>query len=248
MTPNLLNMIHKQKSLRRRIVRSNRQNKNLISEHRVLRNQTNNLYRQLKNRYFQQVLQNYKNSPRHFWNIINHITGRKSQHFLVTAELCDLTDHFQSLLFQPGLSRELPNGPATKHSLCEFSPVSSREVRQLLKDLDPSKAAGPDEIPPAALKMVADEIAFPLSILFNESLATGVLPDEFKIGHLHPLPAPEAREIQLKGSIELSRNHVDMHPLEGSGESRASSDIPPFRIIRGPIHFTVWISPRPFML
>ena len=36
MTPNLLNMIHKQKSLHRRIVRSNRQNKNLISEHRVL--------------------------------------------------------------------------------------------------------------------------------------------------------------------------------------------------------------------
>ena len=183
-------MIHKQKSLHRRVVRSNRQNKNLISEHRVLRNQTNNLYCQLKKRYFQQVLQNYKNSRRHFWNVINHITGRKSQHFPVTAELCDLIDHFQTLLFQPGLSRELPNGPATKHGLCEFSPVSSREIRQLLKDLDPSKAAGPDEIPPAAFKMVADEIAFPLSILFNESLATGVLPDEFKIGHLHPLLKP----------------------------------------------------------
>ena len=41
-------MIHKQKSFHRRIVRSNRQNKNLISEHQVLRNQTNNLYSQLK--------------------------------------------------------------------------------------------------------------------------------------------------------------------------------------------------------
>ena len=48
-------------------------------------------------------------------------------------------------------------------------------------------------------------------------------PDEFKIGHLHP--APQARDIQLKGSIELSRNHVDMHPVEDSGESRAPSDI-----------------------
>ena len=63
-----------------------------------------------------------------------------------------------------------------------------------------------------------------------------------------PSPAPQAREIQLKGSIELSRNHVDMHPVKGSGESRASSDISPFRIIRGPIHIAVWISPRPFML
>ena len=72
-----------------------------------------------------------------------------------------LTDHFQSLLFQAGLSRELPNGPATTHLLCEFSHGSSREARQLLKDLDPSKAAGLDEIPPAALKMVKDEIDFP---------------------------------------------------------------------------------------
>ena len=63
-----------------------------------------------------------------------------------------------------------------------------------------------------------------------------------------PSPASQAREIQLKGSIELLWNHVDMHPVEGSGESRASSDIQTFRIIRGPIHFTVWISSRPFVL
>ena len=88
------------------------------------------------------------------------------------VELCDLTDHFQLLLFQPGLSRKLPYRPATRHSLCNFSPVhvSSREVRQLLRDLDPSKAAGLDEIPPVALKKVEDEI-----------------PDEFKIRHRHPL-------------------------------------------------------------
>ena len=82
-------------------------------------------------------------------------------------------------------------------------------VRQLLKALDLSKAAGPNEIPPAALKMVADEIAFPISILFNESLATGVLPDEFKIGHLHPLLKPgksNSKKHQIIAESRFSQN------------------------------------------
>ena len=37
-----------------------------------------------------------------------------------------------------------------------------------------------------------------------------------------PAPLPWIR--YCKGSIELSRNHVDMHPVEGTGESRASLD------------------------
>ena len=161
------------------------------------------------------------------------------------VELCDLTDHFQLLLFQPGLSRKLPYRPATRHSLCNFSPVhvSSREVRQLLRDLDPSKAAGLDEIPPVALKKVEDEIAFPLSILFNELLTTGVLPDEFKIRHRHPLlksgktnskEASNYRGITLtcvlsKVQEKVIRRHICQH-LESS---RALS--------------TVLISSRPFI-
>ena len=94
--------------------------------------------------------------------------------------------------------------------------------------------------------MVADEIAFPLSILFNESLATGVLPDEFKIGHLHPLLKPgksnskEASNYRgitltciLSKGLEKVVHRQIYHHLESSG---------------GPIHFSVWIPPRPFML
>ena len=38
----------------------------------------------------------------------------------------------------------------------------------LLKDLEPFEAAGQDEIPPVVCKLLADEIAVPLSILFDE--------------------------------------------------------------------------------
>ena len=48
MTKELLNLIHKQKSLHRRIVKSAHKNSELIARHRALRNKTNNLYRRLR--------------------------------------------------------------------------------------------------------------------------------------------------------------------------------------------------------
>ena len=47
MTKELLNLIHKQKSLHRRIVKSAHKNPELIARHRALRNKTNNLNRRL---------------------------------------------------------------------------------------------------------------------------------------------------------------------------------------------------------
>ena len=89
-------MIRKQKSLHRR---SNRQNKNLISEHRVSRDQTSHLYRQLKNRYFQQVLQSLlQEIPLPFLECNQPYHWSEKPAFSVTAELCDLTDHYQVTL------------------------------------------------------------------------------------------------------------------------------------------------------
>ena len=60
----------------------------------------------------------------------------------------------------------------------------------LLKNLKPSKSPGPDQIRPSELKMVAKEIAWSVSILFNETLVTGELPQEFKMGNIVPLLKP----------------------------------------------------------
>ena len=52
MTKELLNLLHKQKSLHRRIVKSAHKNSELIARHRALRSKTNNLYRRLRNSHF----------------------------------------------------------------------------------------------------------------------------------------------------------------------------------------------------
>ena len=45
-------------------------------------------------------------------------------------------------------------------------------------------APGPDGFPPKLLKILRDEISFPLKILFRKSIDDGVIPDEWRDAHI----------------------------------------------------------------
>ena len=55
------------------------------------------------------------------------------------------------------------------------------DVLLILKELNPSKAAGPDGIDGIILKNCAASIAKPLTLLFNTSFVTGCIPGEWKL-------------------------------------------------------------------
>ena len=136
MTPCLLNLIHKQKSLHRKIIRSNKQNQEAMKKHRQIRSFTSNMYRNLKNEYFQQRISEYRKLPKPFWSTINYIIRRKAQRLAPSIEMTQLTAHFQNLLTCPGMETlECPCGPSAERSLCDFNVVSRCEVENLLKDL-----------------------------------------------------------------------------------------------------------------
>ena len=59
-------------------------------------------------------------------------------------------------------------------------------VKKLLENLDPSKAVGPDEIPPRVLKELASDIAPILTEIFNRSYQTGVMPDDWRKANVVP--------------------------------------------------------------
>ena len=64
---------------------------------------------------------------------------------------------------------------------------TERGVRLLLEGLDPTKAAGPDQILPRVLKELAETVAPLLTNIFNRSYRTGVVPSEW--GHANVVPA-----------------------------------------------------------
>ncbi|XP_071145327.1 uncharacterized protein [Mytilus edulis] len=72
-----------------------------------------------------------------------------------------------------------------------FPPISkliikTEGIQKLLHNLNPNKAAGPDEIKPRFLKELSHEIAPILTIIFEKSIKTGVVPDDWKTAHVSP--------------------------------------------------------------
>ena len=60
-------------------------------------------------------------------------------------------------------------------------------MEKLLANLNPNKAAGPDGIPCRLLKILAPQLSPVLTIIFNQSLETGVLPSDWKQANISPI-------------------------------------------------------------
>ena len=74
------------------------------------------------------------------------------------------------------------------------------DVLLLLKDVNSSKAAGPDGIHGTVLKNCAASLAKPLTLLFNISFVTGCIPDDWKLASIVPVHKKDD-----KGSVENYR-------------------------------------------
>ena len=65
--------------------------------------------------------------------------------------------------------------------------VSKDGVIKLIKDLNPSKALGPDELHPRVLKELATELGPIFANLFQQSIDTGEIPKEWSLANICPL-------------------------------------------------------------
>ena len=65
--------------------------------------------------------------------------------------------------------------------------IDEETVKKKLEKLDPSKAAGPDDIPPSLLKNLADELYTPITWIFNKSIEEGFVPEDWRTAHITPI-------------------------------------------------------------
>ncbi|GAB0209034.1 hypothetical protein GRJ2_003369100 [Grus japonensis] len=77
--------------------------------------------------------------------------------------------------------------------------IQEEAVNDLLHHLDAHKSMGPDGIHPRVLRELAEELAKPLSIIYQQSWLTGEVPDDWRLANVTP--------IYKKGQKEDPGNH-----------------------------------------
>ncbi len=120
--------------------------------------------------------------------------------------------------------------------------VSEDEVQRKLKRVNVSKAAGPDGITGRVLRSCADQLAGLFTSIFNESLATSVVPTSFKKSVIIPVPKNskpsclnDYRPVALTSTVmkvfeRLLKNHIcssipaTLDPLQFAYRSNRSTD------------------------
>ena len=187
---------------------------NLWPKYKILRNKVTNNIRLSDTKYYQELVTKNKNDPKKMGKTIDKIL-HKTSGTTTLSELKDgdtivkgqnqiaekLNEHFVNI--GPKLASKLevkpdddpikylhPNDSDQRFS---FKLMSEESMLRSLKMLKSGKAPGPDGVPTNLVKDAAKFIAKPLAMIFNASLAKGIVPDVWKLAKITPIFKTGAR-------------------------------------------------------
>ena len=146
-------------------------------------------------------------SPKRWWNLVKKFLGQNHD-----SSYPPIKDG-NTAYFDPESKAEAFNKFFLSHSsvdartatLPDFNYITDKEldhinfddkeILDLLKNIDTSKATGPDGISPTMLKESADAIYKHLARIIRLSLSTCKVPDKWKRAHVIPLHKKNARDV-----------------------------------------------------
>ncbi len=129
----------------------------------------------------------------------------------------------------------MASGSSRQRSDNHVITVSEDKVRRALKRVNIRKAAGPDGITGRVLRSCADQLAGLFTSIFNESLATSVVPTSFKKSIIIPVPKNNYPSC-LNDYRPVALTSIVMKVFERLVKSHISSSIP---VTLDPLQFAV---------
>ena len=118
--------------------------------------------------------------------------------------------HFNEYLQNPTLT------------LFNFTVVDEKEICNIINNLKPKSSYGHDHVSNVLIKKACDIVMKPLTLIINQTLNTGVFPQELKISRVKPLfkrgdvlDISNYRPISLLSSFSKVFEYVIFHQLFG---------------------------------
>ena len=180
-----------------------------VNLYKKLRNKVNHIRTNLKKDYYYKLMSSFEcNNPAKWWKTIKQISGQSSKtncnlsnnafkHLLHNNELIsprELPDVLNTVLSSftsdvPAFDSVLLDSlRASLGSLPDDFVVNEYSVFHALSNLKVRKAMGPEGVPNIVYKSLADLLAAPLCCIINTSFSTAVVPSQWKLSRISPLP------------------------------------------------------------
>ena len=173
------------------------------------RNTLQQIIRQAKMNYYNTKCLESKTNTKRLWKLINEIIGNKNKsETTIDAIKVDnilrhnpktITNELGKYFANVGKTYAI-NVPHSNTSTKEyieqiptnskslfFGPIGTIEVENIIHNLEPKKSSGHDGISNKLIKQLSKSISYPLTLIFNQSLQTGVFPTIMKYADITPL-------------------------------------------------------------
>lgn len=158
-----------------------------------------------KQLYYRNHIENSTNKSKEIWKIINNELGKTKNINNITLKFNDITtddpkqvansfgEYFSTIAkvkteehFGNNISRTCTTSPFCPNSIF-LEPVDQNEVITVIKGLKNKNSSGVDGVSIKVVKSVCEEIAQPLAIMINKSIATGEFPSAMKLASVVPI-------------------------------------------------------------
>ena len=149
------------------------------------------------------------------WNTINNITGRgkkkschskfKDERGNILTDPADIANGFNDFFVNvgPKLASNIQHTGKNYYDYLQdpqtssmyMKPIVEMDIVKIIEKFDQNKSAGNDNIGNFVIKRVCNEIVKPLSMIFNLSISTGIVPEKLKIAKVIPIYKKQDHEV-----------------------------------------------------
>ena len=168
--------------------------------------------RELKMKYYHDLFEKYKNDIKNTWKTISEIfnkSNRKKNSIIkiqtngkIISDPSEIANEFNTFFANIGpilaANLDVTNKKAF-HSFLKndiktnftFNLIDSSEVEKIIKSLKSKTSFGHDEMTTKLLKKIAPVLLYPITLIINQSLSSGIFPSDLKIAKVIPLHRKE---------------------------------------------------------